>query len=143
MTYLELYRYERIIQSKRARTSNRLLLMKKIMFYIAGAMDQWWHYKKDLSSAFEKANSQWKYIFESRHIRTKNTFKGPRKNSPKNSNIYYFSNIFFLCRRENAIGDRSSEEHLKNPKTTPDAYLGLGLSIFVNNSSVHLVTQSL
>jgi hypothetical protein len=31
----------------------------------------------------------------------------------------------------------------KNSKTTRDAYLGLDLSIHVNHSAIHLVTQSL
>ncbi len=31
----------------------------------------------------------------------------------------------------------------KNLKTTRDAYLDLDLSIYVNDSSIHLVTQSL
>jgi hypothetical protein len=41
------------------------------------------------------------------------------------------------------IGDKSEEEHLKNPKTTHGAYLGLGLSAYIKNSSIHLVTHSL
>jgi hypothetical protein len=37
----------------------------------------------------------------------------------------------------------SAEEHLKNPKTTFNAYLGIGLSIIIKNSSIHLVIQPL
>jgi hypothetical protein len=58
--------------------------------------------------------------------------------------IYIISPIFFhLYREENSIGDRSAEEQFKNPKTTRDAYLGLGLSIYIKNSSINLVMVSI
>jgi hypothetical protein len=59
------------------------------------------------------------------------------------SNLYYISNIFLPLLRKNGIGNRSAEENLKTLKTTCNAYLGLGLSIYIKNTSIHLVTQSL
>jgi hypothetical protein len=44
--------------------------------------------------------------------------------------------------KENVIGNQSAEERLKNPKTTRDAYLGLGLSLYIKNRSIRLFTQS-
>ncbi len=55
----------------------------------------------------------------------------------KKSPIY-----FHLYLAANGDGDKSSEEHLKNSKTTRDAYLGLVQFIHVKNSSIYLVTQS-
>ncbi len=80
---------------------------------------------RDLSSAFEKADSQWEQIFESRHSRTKIILDNRQlwnhqnnlrttKNSAKNSNIYFFLEIFHNA--ENGDKDRSSVEHLKIQK---------------------------
>ncbi len=108
-------------------------------------MDQWRHYKENgnLSSTFEKAERQWKYIFESRHSRTKTIFKDHEK-IPQKTLKYINSPIYFhLYHGKNDICDRSAEKNLKNPKTTHDAYLGLGLSIYIKNGTIHLLTQSL
>jgi hypothetical protein len=64
-----------------------------------------------------------------------------QRTAKKFRNMYYFSNIFHINREKNGIGDRSAEGHLKNPKTTRNAYLGLGLSIHIKNSSIHLVSD--
>jgi hypothetical protein len=63
---------------------------KKITYIGGGAMDQWRHCKENgnLSSAFEKAERQWKYIFESRHSRTKTIFKNHEKVPQKTLKIY-------------------------------------------------------
>jgi hypothetical protein len=42
--------------------------------------------KGNLSSAFEKADSQWTYIFESQHSRTKTIFK-VREKTPQETYI--------------------------------------------------------
>ncbi len=54
----------------------------------------------------------------------------------KNLKIFYFSNIFHLYREENGIGNRSAEEQRLQ-------YLGLGLSIYIKNRSIHLLTHFL
>jgi hypothetical protein len=46
---------------------------------------------------------------------------------------YISPKCFHLYRGENGIGDRSAEEHLKNSKITIDAYLGLGLAVYLKN----------
>ncbi len=93
--------------------------------------------------AFEKADRQWKHIFESRHNRTKTIFEDHEK-IPQKTLKYINSPIYFhLYHGENDIGDRSAEEHLKNPKTTHVAYFGLDLSISIKNRTIHLLTQSL
>jgi hypothetical protein len=71
--------------------------------------------------------------------------RGPRKNSAKNLNIYYFSNMFSPYREENGIGDRSAEENLKNSKSPATLIKALhgGLSTHIKNSSIYQVTQSL
>jgi hypothetical protein len=85
-------------------------------------MDQWRHYKEDLSSAFEKpmeihirepAQQNWNHI------------RGPGKNSAKISNIFTFTAEKMAL----AIGQQWSI--VKNPETDRDPYLGLGLSIYI------------
>jgi hypothetical protein len=50
-----------------------------------------------------------------------------RKQILQKTRIYINSPIFFyLYCKENVIGDRSAEEHLKIPKTPHNAFLGLG-----------------
>ncbi len=51
---------------------------------------KWRHYKENgnLRSAFEKADRQWKYIFESRHSRTKTKFEDHEKIPQRNFKIY-------------------------------------------------------
>ncbi len=92
------------------------------------------------SSAFEKAYSRWKYSIYSRA----GTAELNREKILQKTLVYIIS--LLLCQlygEENVICDRSVEVHLKNPETTRDAYLGLVLSIYIKNSSIHLVTQSL
>jgi hypothetical protein len=81
--------------------------------------------KGNLSSAFEKADSQWKYIFESRHSRTKT--KGRKK-----TRIYIISPTFFHLygKKMALIGQKRSI--LKMQK--PPAYLGLGLSLYIKKA---------
>jgi hypothetical protein len=50
--------------------------------------------KGNFSSAFEKADSQWKYIFESRHSKTNTIFEDGKKIPQKNKK-YIISPIFF------------------------------------------------
>jgi hypothetical protein len=58
----------------------------------------------------------------------------------KKSLIFMISPIFFhLYRAEYGDGDRSSEEHLRNSKTTRDAYFGLDQSIHVKNTVAQFI----
>jgi hypothetical protein len=51
--------------------------------------------------------------------------------------------MFACTGRKRFISMESLWRHLKNSKTTRDAYLCLHLSVYIKNSSIHLVTQSL
>jgi hypothetical protein len=83
-------------------------LYQNVKNYIgAGAMDQWRHLQREwgnLSSALEKADSQWnKYVFERRHSRAKTILNNRQpwihqnnsRKIPQKTRIYYFSNILF------------------------------------------------
>ncbi len=79
-----------------------------------------------LSSAFQKAHSQWKYS------RTETIFENREKVPQKLK--YIISPIFFhLYREENGLGDRSAEEHLKNPKSSQYSWLEGSRTVDVQN----------